>query len=129
MASNTNENVICAVLQSWGDGLDAAKAAVRMHFANDCVWEQTGSPTTTGPEEAADLFNSMGVGGFSSIDVDFRNVIAAGDVVCTERVDWLVRPDGSRVGPVPIVGITEFRDGKIISWREYFDSANLTQRS
>jgi limonene-1,2-epoxide hydrolase len=23
------------------------------------------------------------------------------------------------------VGITEFRDGKISAWREYFDSANL----
>jgi len=63
--------------------------------------------------------------GFSGIDVDFRNVVAAGDVVCTERVDWMVRPDGSRVGPLPVVGVTEFRNGKISSWREYFDSANL----
>ena len=121
----TNEEVIRAVLQSWGEGADAAKAATRKYFAADCVWEQTGFPTTTGPDEAAELFNSMGAMGFRSVDVDFRNVVCAGDVVCTERVDWLVRPDGSRVGPLPIVGVTEFRDGKITSWREYFDSANL----
>jgi limonene-1,2-epoxide hydrolase len=92
------------------------------------VWEQTGFPTTTGPDEAAELFNSLGAMGFVSVDIDFRNVVAAGDVVCTERVDWLVRPDGSRVGPLPIVGVTEFRDGKITAWREYFDSNNAALR-
>ena len=126
--AGTNEDVIRAVLQSWGEGVDAAKAATRKYFADGCVWEQTGFPTTTGPEEAAELFNSMGAMGFRSVDVDFRNVVCAGDVVCTERVDWLVRPDGSRVGPLPIVGVTEFRDGKITSWREYFDSGNAALR-
>ena len=43
----------------------------------------------------------------------------------TERVDWMVRPDGSRAGPFPVVGVTEFRDGRISAWREYFDSRNL----
>ena len=121
----TNEDVIRAVLQSWGDGVDAAKAATREFVADGCVWEQSGFPTTTGPDEAAELFNSMDAMGFVSVDVDFRNVVSAGDVVCTERVDWLVRPDGSRLGPLPIVGVTEFRDGKITSWREYFDRTHL----
>ncbi len=121
----TNEEVIRTVLASWGDGPDAAKTATRVHFADGCVWEQSGFPTTTGPEEAAALFESMAAMGFRSVDVDFRTVVAVGDVVCTERVDWLVRPDGSRVGPLPIVGVTEFRDGKITAWREYFDRAHL----
>ena len=43
----------------------------------------------------------------------------------TERVDWMVRADGSRLGPWTVVGVTEFRDGKISVWREYFDSRNL----
>ena len=126
--AGTNEDVIRAVLQSWSEGADAAKAATREYFAEGCIWEQTGFPTTTGPDEAADLFNSMGAMGFSHVDVDFSTVISGGDVVCTERVDWLVRPDGSRVGPLPIVGITEFRDGKITAWREYFDSGNAALR-
>jgi limonene-1,2-epoxide hydrolase len=121
----SNEEVIRAVLTSWGEGIGAAQAATRAHFADGCVWEQTGLPTTTGPEEAAQMLGSMEGMGFTSIAVDYRNVVAVGDVVCTERVDWLMRPDGSRVGPLPVVGITEFRDGKISSWREYFDSANL----
>ena len=123
--ARTNEDVIRALMQAWVEGLEASIAATREHFADDCVWEQTGLPTTTGPEEAAQLMLSMEAMGFRSIYVEFRNVVAAGDVVCTERVDWLVRPDGSRVGPFPVVGVTEFRDGKVSSWREYFDSANL----
>ena len=37
----------------------------------------------------------------------------------------VLRADGSRLGPWPVVGVTEFRDGKISAWREYFDSRNL----
>ena len=101
----TNEDVIRAVLDSWGEGIEAAQAATRTHFAEDCRWEQTGLPTTTGGEEAAQLLGTMPAMGFSSIAVDYRNVLAVGDVVCTERVDWMVRPDGSRVGPLPVVGV------------------------
>src|SRR5438093_4118375 len=113
--ADTNEDVIRAVLQAWGDGLESAVVATRKYFADDCVWEQTGLPTTTGPEEAAQMLLSMEGMGFRSIDVEYRNVVASGDAVCTERVDWLVRPDGSRVGPFPVVGVTEFRDGRISS--------------
>ena len=123
--AGTNEDVLRAVLSAWGESIEAAQAATREHFAKDCVWEQTGLPTTTGPEEAAQMLGSMQAMGFRGIAVEFRNVVAAGDVVCSERVDWLVRTDGSRVGPLPVVGVTEFRDGKISSWREYFDSALL----
>lgn len=125
----SNEDVIRAVLTSWGEGLEAAAAATREHFADDCVWEQTALPTTTGPEEAAQFLLSMSDMGFSAIEVEYRNVAASGDVVCTERVDHILRADGSRAGSFPVVGVTEFRDGKISSWREYFDSANLGQLS
>jgi len=123
----SNEDVLRAVLTSWGEGMEAAAAATREHFADDCVWEQTAIPTTTGPEEAAQLMLGMEGMGFRAIEVDYRNVVAAGDVVCTERVDHLVGLDGTRKGSFPVVGVTEFRDGKISSWREYFDSANLAQ--
>ena len=123
--ADSNEDVIRAVLKAWGEGIEAAQVATRRHFADDCRWEQTGLPTTTGGDDAAELLGTMGAMGFSGIAVEFRNVVAAGNVVCTERVDWMRRPDGSRAGPFPVLGITEFRDGKISSWREYHDSANL----
>jgi hypothetical protein len=45
--------------------------------------------------------------GFSTIDVEIRHLAEADGVVFTERFDTLIRPDGSRVAPVPVVG----RDG------------------
>jgi limonene-1,2-epoxide hydrolase len=121
----TNEDVLRAVLQAWGDGIAAAQEAMRAHLTDDCPWEQMGLPTTTGGDEAAQLFGSMEAMGFSAMTVEYRNVAAVGDVVFTERVDWMLRADGSRLGPWPVVGVTEFRDGKISAWREYFDSRNL----
>jgi limonene-1,2-epoxide hydrolase len=123
--ATSNEDILREVLRAWTEGIAASQAAIRANFTDDCPWEQVGLPTTTGPEEAAQLMGSMEEMGFSGMAVEFRNVSSSGNVVFTERVDWLVRPDGSRLGPWPVVGVTEFRDGKISAWREYFDSRNL----
>ena len=124
---STNQEVIVGLLDAWAGGNEAAAAAVREHFAADCVWEQTGLPTTTGPEEAAGMVMAMANFGFTAMKVDYRSVTSAGDVVCTERVDHPLRADGTVAISIPVVGITEFRDGKIVAWREYFDSAVLAQ--
>jgi limonene-1,2-epoxide hydrolase len=121
----TNEDVLRAVLRAWGEGIEAGQEAMRLHLTADCPWEQAGLPTTTGGDEAAQFFGSMAAMGFSGMAVEFRHVAAAGDVVFSERVDWMLRADGSRIGPWPVVGVTEFRDGKISAWREYYDSRNL----
>jgi limonene-1,2-epoxide hydrolase len=121
----TNEAVIREVIGAWESGIASGQAAIRKHFTHDCRWEQVGIPTTTGPEEAAELIGTMGQTGFIGVAVEYREVASAGNVVFTERVDWVLRPDGSRVGPLPVVGVTEFRDGKISAWREYYDSRNL----
>jgi limonene-1,2-epoxide hydrolase len=122
----TNEDVLRALFSAWGEGLDQGAEAIRAHFADDCLWEQMTLPTTTGPEEAAQLFLSMEQIGLRAIEVDYRNVGSSGDVVYTERIDRAIRADGTTAGEFPVVGVTEFRDGKIRAWREYFDSANLS---
>jgi limonene-1,2-epoxide hydrolase len=123
----SNEEVLQAVFDAWSEGIEPGATALREHFASDCRWEQTGVPTTTGPDEAAELFLGMSAMGWTGIEVEVRNLAAADDVVFTERVDHMVRADGSRAGTFPVVGVTEFRDGKISAWREYFDSALFSQ--
>jgi len=127
LVAGSNEDVIRAVLKAWGEGVPAAQEATRKHFAEDCVWEQPGLPTTHSAEEAAVSLVHLTQMGFSGIEVEYRNVVAAGDIVFTERRDAVVRPDGSRMGPFPVVGVVEFHDGKISAWREYFDSAIVGQ--
>jgi limonene-1,2-epoxide hydrolase len=123
--ATTHEDVLRAVFDGWEGGIEAGQAAMRAHLTDDCRWEQTGLPTTTGAEEAAQFFGSMEAMGFARMQVEVHHVGVAGDLAFSERTDWLVRPDGSRVGPWPVVGVMEFRDGKISAWREYFDGRNL----
>jgi limonene-1,2-epoxide hydrolase len=122
-----HQDVLRAVFDGWGTGIEAGQAAMRAHLTHDCRWEQTGLPTTTGPEEAAQFFGSMEAMGFDRLLVELGHVAETGDVVFSERVDWMVRPDGTRLGPWPVVGVMEFRDGKISAWREYFDGRLLDQ--
>jgi limonene-1,2-epoxide hydrolase len=122
----SNEAVFREVLDASSKSVEAAQAAVRKHFTEDCVWQQSGFPTTTGPEEAVALLASLVESlGLARIDVEYLHVASGDDVVFTERLDWLVQADGTRMGPAVVVGVTEFRDGKISAWREYFDTSGF----
>jgi limonene-1,2-epoxide hydrolase len=122
---NRNQDTIVGVLKSWREGNDAAAAKVREHFTDDCVWEQSSLPTTTGPEEAAALIKGMDDMGLKAVNIEVLAIEGDGDTVFTERVDDVVAADGSIAMSVKVVGVTNFRDGKISAWREYFDSATL----
>ena len=120
------EDVFREVLAANSVSVEAAQAAVRKYFTEDCVWQQSGFPTTTGPEEAVALLASLVESiGLASIDVEYLHVASGENVVFTERLDWLVQRDGTRMGPAVVVGVTEFRDGKISAWREYFDTSGF----
>ena len=121
------EAVFRDMLDACSQSVEAAQAGVRKHFTEDCVWQQSGFPTTTGPEQAAALLASLVDSmGYARIDVEYLNMASNDHVVFTERLDWMVQQDGSRMGPGVVVGVTEFRDGKISAWREYFDTSGFT---
>jgi limonene-1,2-epoxide hydrolase len=124
---STSEAKIRSLLDAWGDGNDAVSAQVREHFAPDATWEQPGLPTTKGPDEAVDLIKGMDGMGIAAIKVDYVKTSGTDDVVFTERVDHVVMTDGTTSMSIKVVGVTEFRDGKISAWREYFDTGALGQ--
>ena len=56
------------------------------------------------------------------VRIETLRIASAGNVVFTERVDYLALNDGAKVPvPLPVVGVMEMRDGKIFAWRDYFD--------
>ena len=122
-----NEAVLRKVFDAWASGVEHSEAAMREAFTSDCLWEQSGIPSTTGPDEAAQLILGMSAVGITRIDVEMRHAMSSGDVVFTERVDRMYNGDGALVATFPVVGVTEFRDGKICAWREYLDSAHYAQ--
>jgi limonene-1,2-epoxide hydrolase len=52
--------------------------------------------------------------------------VQSGDVVFHEGTENYVRND--RRVSLPYVGVFEFKDGKIIGWRDYFDYATLQKQ-
>ena len=64
-------------------------------------------------------------------DVDLTVVNLVGDdrVVMTERTEHFTRKDGSREPFVlPVMGVFELRDGKVVAWRDYFERSHLRLR-
>lgn len=53
--------------------------------------------------------------------MDLLSIAQDGDKVLTERVDHLLGKDGEVQNAIPVMGIFEVREGKIVAWREYFD--------
>ena len=64
--------------------------------------------------------------GMQDIRVELRNIIESGDVVFHEGTENYLRK--GRPVSLPYVGVFEFRDGKIIGWRDYFDYATLEKQ-
>ncbi len=61
------------------------------------------------------------------VELKIRNVIADENAVMAERVELFAARDGSREPfELPVLGIFEFRDGKICAWRDYFDMKQFT---
>jgi len=56
---------------------------------------------------------------FDPIEFRIRNLAVNGDTVLTERVD-VVTANGI-TAPVPVMGVFEIRDARIVAWRDYFD--------
>lgn len=57
-----------------------------------------------------------------SVRIETLHIASAGSVVFTERVDYLALNGAAKPAlPLPVVGVMEMRDGKILSWRDYLD--------
>jgi limonene-1,2-epoxide hydrolase len=111
------------LLHAWETGgADACIEKIRELFTDDCVWHQPSLATTTGPDEAIAIVQTWGAA-FSTFELEIRHVASTENAVLVERVDIFKRDDGSTFLALPVVGIAEFRDGKITEWREYYDSA------
>ena len=50
---------------------------------------------------------------------DLLNIVGEGNIVMTERIDKFEA--GENKVALPVMGVFELTDGKIASWREYFD--------
>lgn len=90
------------------------------YFTDDAVYHNMPGPPTEGKEAIAKSINGF-LSGWTATTWDIVNLATDGNIVIAERVD---RVDaGGRHVDLPVVGVFEIVDGKIKSWRDYFDLA------
>jgi limonene-1,2-epoxide hydrolase len=115
---------------AWGTSFDAMCDAFRATMADDCVWEQRPIAVTTGIDQALRFIKlSRATLGLATVDVELLRVASVGDVVHTERIDYLRRADGTLIAAAPVAGVLEFDGDRIVHWREYFDAVGFVRQA
>jgi limonene-1,2-epoxide hydrolase len=121
----TPVEVVTSFLAMWNKPRGFGEA-VRAWFTPDTIWENVGATKTRGPDEALTAFPGFADGG-PAIRVDTLAIAAAGNRVLTERIDHILGPDGKPAISIPLMGAFDVKDGKIVAWRDYFDTAGFAQ--
>jgi limonene-1,2-epoxide hydrolase len=119
--------VVRRFCEAWSS--DMATDGLAAFFTDDAVYHNIPLKPVAGRddiENAIATFIRPGRPGIESIDFRVINIAANGPVVMTERVDVFTLP--GRSFELPVMGTFEISDGKIKSWRDYFDTNQFTTR-
>jgi limonene-1,2-epoxide hydrolase len=63
---------------------------------------------------------------FASVDVNILHQLSDGGTVMNERIDTITSAINGGKVPLRVMGIFEISNGKIVGWRDYFDSTALS---
>jgi len=92
-------------------------------IAPDCEYTNLPMGTATGPEGVRAVLEPFFAPTIANEFVILRHA-AEGNVVFVERLDRH-QLTADRWAELPVTGVIEVKDGKIVVWREYFDLATL----
>jgi len=90
------------------------------YFTDDIVWQEIPGESRAGKQACIDFMMPF-VKKTKYFRMEPRNILADGDIVMLERVDYLELKGVDTV--LPVVAVFEMEDGKIKQWRDYFDLA------
>ncbi|SES21578.1 limonene-1,2-epoxide hydrolase family protein [Sphingobium sp. YR768] len=114
-------------LDAWSGGIDAIRCSFQGYFTDQTVWENVGMSTTVGAQQGLSIIDEFErTADMGAIIVDMMYIATDGNRVLTERIDRIMGKDGSEKLAIRLMGIFEVEGGKIVHWRDYFDTAPLT---
>ena len=93
------------------------------YFAEDAVYHNIPMEPVEG-REAIKQFIAGFTAAFEGIDFQVHRQVSDGNLVMNERTDVMRRKDGDDI-PLPVTGVFEVVDGRIVAWRDYFDMATI----
>jgi limonene-1,2-epoxide hydrolase len=94
------------------------------YFTEDAVYHNIPMDPVRG-REAIKEFIAGFLAGFDGIDFNVHRQISGGALVMNERTDVMRRKDGGTI-PLPVMGVFEVQNDRIVAWRDYFDMAAIT---
>ena len=117
-----NEQIVRNFLAAWpAKNIDALMS----YFTDDAVYHNIPVPPVKGKKDIRDVFTGF-LGAFS-IELIVVNAAASGNLVFTERIDRFDM--NGKQFDLPVNGVFELRNGKIASFRDYFDLASFEKPS
>jgi limonene-1,2-epoxide hydrolase len=133
MTTMTDQPHVESVLKffdEWDTDFETMCQSFWKYFAPNAVWWNTPRfPQVTGVEEAVEKIlrpSNESALAMDRIRVDTLNITQVDNLVYNERIDHIIRKDGSVALSIPIAGVIEFDDnGQVVEWRDYCDTTDL----
>lgn len=94
------------------------------YFTDSPTYHNMPGPPAVGTEAVRATIQRF-LSGWQKTEWDLLNIAANGDVIFAERLDR-TDSNGKHVD-LPCVGVFEMENGKIRTWRDYFDLATYTR--
>jgi limonene-1,2-epoxide hydrolase len=125
-ASTDQEALALEFFDGMGPDLTGFANTFRRMMAESAVWETVGKPPRLGREACLAYLDVLNQGaGMQYCEIVLHNIASNGELVFTERNDRMMRADGSLIFDVPIVGVVELKDAKIIRYTDYCDLSGI----
>ena len=112
---SSNSELIEKFCEAWSR-LDPVELAA--FFTEDGIYHNMPAGPIQGREEVENFIRGF-AGSWTRTEWEILNLAESGDVVIAERLDRTQAGDKSV--DLPCTGVFTIRDGKIASWRDYFD--------
>ncbi|UXA12267.1 nuclear transport factor 2 family protein [Mycobacterium sp. SMC-8] len=119
--TRTPNDLVTEFCAKWADPDPEELAA---YFTEDGVYHNIPMEPAVG-RDAIKVFIAEFTGMVDGIDFQVHRQVCSGGLVFNERTDVMRFKDGREL-PLPVAGVFEIVDGRIASWRDYFDMATVT---
>ncbi|MFC9355222.1 limonene-1,2-epoxide hydrolase family protein [Rhodococcus sp. NPDC057014] len=124
VAGSSAEELVESYFASLGPTAEAFWSSFDQYFDERTVWENVGLARTVGRDEAVAFARAFPVS-FDHMRVEDLLMSSSGNKVLTERVDHFCTADGTPLLTIRVAGVLEAENGRLLHWRDYFDTAKL----
>jgi limonene-1,2-epoxide hydrolase len=124
---SANEQLAVEFFHGMGPTFGDFERTFLERLGEDAEWESVGLPVRRGRAACIDYLHDLNERtGMEYCTIEILAVASTGDTVLSERIDTMHRADGSPIMSFRIMGAIEIRDGAIVRYTDYFDTASAS---